>query len=125
VQVVADDFRQVADAVLAAHDSGALAETAREGPTAFKVGVRRILLWWSRSSGAAMRSHDWARAPTWKRRGLLPGITRPHPAGAVVLAVAVSCARLTGSAHVAEALIQRPVRGPASGVVAGLAEEAG
>jgi hypothetical protein len=36
-EVVADDFRQVADAVLAAHDSGALAEAAHEGPAAFKV----------------------------------------------------------------------------------------
>ena len=36
-EVVADDFRQVADAVLAAHDSGALAQAARDGPAAFKV----------------------------------------------------------------------------------------
>ena len=36
-EVVADDFRQVADAVLAAYDSGALAEAAREGNAAFKV----------------------------------------------------------------------------------------
>lgn len=44
-EVVADDFRQVADAVLAAHDSGALAETAREGPAAFKVGAGCLLIW--------------------------------------------------------------------------------